>query len=450
MSGMNKESIKSVLLTILVLISLFFTWNLWNSKPPFEEFQNNSFFESIPISNEEREPYEVIRPQQLFVHTSNQHFSTFDDQYLKSLWNEMQKWDFSASNDRNLTHTYTKEKFTSWVHEKDEAKIELRFLDGIPMETFESMFEWDTDTNEDISFDRIYLNVPQEKEVQMVYFVSSETLKIVETSVNMSDANQFVGELFSQRNEFQPFFKYGEEDGTEFLLPVNKVKIDSFQYVTDEIDGAIFKDALFSNPRIVKQDVDFSKNRYTDSSRELNIFPNEHMVRFVNPTLRNTSFLESNMLVDQSIDYLNDHGGWTDNYFLFNINELNQEIKYVMSIQSIPVFESSIEPFGPTMISQRWGQNEIAIYERPSYQLMTKISSSNTETLMSGHELVDILTKDSSIEINNIKGIYIMYELGGETDQRFVKITPSWCLELIDGTLIKIDGNQRGDKSGLE
>jgi len=448
---MNKESIKSVLLMILVATSLFFTWNLWNSQPPYEEFQNNSFVESVPIISEEREPYQVIKPYQLFLHTSEQHFSTYDDQYLNNLWSEMQTWDYSLSSKSNIIKTYTKENFTSWIHGKEEAKVELRFLDGIPFETFETMFKWETESSEDIMFDRIYLNVPREKEVQKVFFVSSETLKIVETSVNISDANQYVAEIYSHRNELKPFFRYGTEEDVDFLLPENEVKLDSFQYViTDEIDGSVFKNALFSNPQYVKQDVSLSKNRYTDSLRELNIDSNEHTVKFVNPSLRDTSFLESNALVSQSIDYLNDHGGWTDDYVLYKINELTQEIKYVMSIQSIPVFESSDEFFGPTMISQKWGQSEISIYERPSYRLMRVFSSSNTVTLMSGYELVDNLSKDPSINLKDIKDIYIMYELSGETDQRFVKIIPYWCVELQDGKILRIDGIQRGDKSGLE
>ncbi|PMC35522.1 hypothetical protein CJ195_19135 [Bacillus sp. UMB0899] len=447
---MNKESIKSVLLTILVGISLFFTWNLWNSQPPFEELQNNSFVESVPINNIERELYEVIKPNKLFLHTPEQHFGTYDKQDVNNLWSEMQKWDYSLSTNRNLIQTFSKDKFINWINGNDEAKIELRFLDGVPFETFETMFNWETELIEDIRFDRIYLNVPREKEVQRVYFVSSDTLQYVEASVNLTDANTIVAEIYNQRNELIPFFAYGEDDNVQIYLPENEVKIDSYEYGTDEIEGSAFKNALFGNPQNVKQDVNSLRNRYTDSWRELNIHSSEHRVEFVNPTLRDTSFLESSALISQSVDYLNDHGGWTDDYIFYMINELNQEITYIMSIHSIPVFESDDKYFGPTKISQQWGQSEISIYERPSYQLMKNLSSNNTERLPSGHELIDVLSKDSSINIKDIKDIYIMYELQGETDQRIVKITPYWWAELQDGRVLKIDGNQRGDRSGLE
>jgi regulatory protein YycH of two-component signal transduction system YycFG len=447
---MNKESIKSATLTVLVIISLFFTWNMWNLQPSYEEFQNNSFFESVPIGSERRTPFQVIRPKQLYIHTPEAHFSTLDNLYLEGLWTEMQEWNYSLSNNKNITQTYTEENFNNWIHSKAEAKIEIRFLDGIPLETFKSMFEWDTDTNESINFDRIYLNVPNEKEAQKVYFVSTENLKIVETSVNLPDANRFVSNIYNKKSEFTPYFAFGTDVGNEIMLPEDKIELDSYQYLTDEIDDERFKDALFSNPRLVKQDVNFSSNRYTDSKRELNIFPNEHLVRFVNPTLTESSVLEESLLLDQSIKYLNDHGGWTDDYLLFNIDKSNQQIRYVMSIGSIPVLTSTEEYFGPTMISQRWGQNEIAIYERPSYQLMTQISSSNPISLISGREIAEILKADQSIDSSKIENIYIAYELGGSTDQKYVKLTPSWCIAMEDGTLMKLNANQGRGKGGLE
>lgn len=443
---MNKESIKSATLAVLVLISLFFTWNMWNLQPSYEELQNQTFFESIPISEKPRDLHEVIKPQQLYFHTAENHYSTLDASYLKNLWKEMQDWEYS--NERDLTN----EELQSWIHGKDEANIELRFYDEIPMATFQTMIEWDDETSEIIAFDRIFLNVAKDNEVQKVYFVSYDKLKIVETSVNHPEASHFVTELFSKKEEFQLYFSFDTGQGNEIMLPENNVRLNSFEYVTKEIDGEKFKDALFSNPRIVKQDVDISKNRYTDGTRELNIFPSLHVVKYVNPTLRETNSIEANVLLEQSIAFLNDHGGWTDEYVLFNLEENDQEIKFILSIQSIPVINSMEDPFGPTMISQRWSQNEIAIYERPLYQLMTDIPS-EISTLMSGRKVVELITSDQELDKTKIKNIYIAYELGGSDSKQVVKVSPVWCIEMKDGTLMKINEDLEqpgGDENGVE
>jgi regulatory protein YycH of two-component signal transduction system YycFG len=108
--------------------------------------------------------------------------------------------------------------------------------------------------------------------------------------------------------------------------------------------------------------------------------------------------------------------------------------------------------YGPTMISQRWGQNEIAIYERPLYELMTPLSS-NSLTLMSGRKVEDIINKNQQIDKTQINNIFIAYELGGSDSQQTVKVSPVWCIEMIDGTLIKMTevvDQPGGDENGLE
>jgi regulatory protein YycH of two-component signal transduction system YycFG len=449
---MNKESIKSAALIALIVISLFFTWNIWSLQPSYDNFQNNGFYESVPISEGTRDFYEVIKPQQLFFHAAENHYSSINEtNSMLSLWKEMQDWEYS--NERNQSTVYTKEKLQSLIHGNGEAKLELRFYDEIPMATFQSMVDWEKDINQTIEFDRILLNVEKDSEVQKVYFVSYDKMKVVETTVNQSEASQFVGELYNKREEFQPYFSYETGQGNEIMLPENQVELESYQYLTEEIEGEKFKEALFVNPQIVKQDVSISKNRYTDGTRELNIYPTTQMVKYVNPTLKDTNPVEANFLIEQSIKFLNDHGGWTDNYVLFDIQESDQEVKFIMSIHSIPVINSMENQYGPTMISQRWGQNEIAIYERPLYELIMTPLSSNSLTLMSGRKVEEIINKNQQLDKTQINNIFIAYELGGSDSQQTVKVAPVWCIEMVNGTLIKMTEvveQPGGDENGLE
>jgi regulatory protein YycH of two-component signal transduction system YycFG len=321
------------------------------------------------------------------------------------------------------------------------------------MSTFQSMLQWDSDTNENIAFDRIFLDVMTANDAQQkVSFVSYDKMIVVETTVNDIEAKDFVAQIFDRRDELQSYFSYDTGQGSDIMLPNNQVILDSYEYFTETIDGEKFKDALFSNPRIVKQDENVSRNRYTDGIRELNIYQNQHMVRYVNPTLRDTDSVRAGLLIDQSISFLNDHGGWTDNYVLFNVNESDQEIEFIMSIQSIPVINSEENSFGPTMIKQRWGQNEIAIYDRPSYQLISNISNQST-TLMSGYQVVELIKNNQQIEETNIHNIFIAYELSSSDSQQFVKVSPIWCIQMKNGQLLKINKDLEqsgGNENGVE
>lgn len=451
MSGMNKELIKSAILAVLVIISLFFSWNVWSLRPSNEELQKQILVEKDPIIAKTKKLFEVVKPQQLYIHDHGTHYSTLNADHLNSLWREMQGWKYTYSNERVFPKSFTKGDLEQLIHEDVGANLELKFYEEVPLETFQSMIEWDTEINGITSFDRILLKVAKANEVQKVYFVSDHDMKIVELTVNHEEASHFVSNLYEKRGEFNPYFVFNSGGINEILLPEREVNLFSYQYLFEDIEGERFKETLFSNPRIVKQDADISKNRYTDGTRELSIFPNTHSMRYVNPVLRDPNLIEAKALVEQSIAFINDHGGWTDDYVLYDILENDREIEFIMTIESIPVINSNEEPFGPTKISQRWGQNEIAEYERPSYHLKSQFLNGET-TLMSGRAVVEVIKGDERLRKESIKKIYIAYELGASDRQDVVEVSPVWCIELNDGTLIKINEileKPKGDENGL-
>lgn len=92
---MKLESIKSIILTILVAISIFFTWNIWTYQPPFSEIQNSTYVESNPLSNTTKKIYDVIFPQQLLVYEDDNIYGTYDEEILSNLWKEMRKWELT-------------------------------------------------------------------------------------------------------------------------------------------------------------------------------------------------------------------------------------------------------------------------------------------------------------------------------------------------------------------
>jgi regulatory protein YycH of two-component signal transduction system YycFG len=445
---MNKESIKNATLTVLIFISLFFTWNVWTLRPSYEYFQNQTLVESTPIDQDTKKMYEVLRPQQLILHSPENHFSSTSGKFIKNLWKEMQNWEFS--NVKSQSPFLTKEEFQEWITANDEARIELEFHDEIPMSTFQSMLPWESDTNDTITFDRIYLSVMTANDAQQkVSFVSYDKMIVVETTVNDMEAKDFVAEIFNRRDELQPYFLYDNGQNSNIMLPKNQVTVNSYDYFTETIDGDKFKDALFSNPRIVKQDENVSRDRYTDGIRELNIFPNQHLVRYVNPTLTNTDSVRAGLLIDQSISFLNDHGGWTNDYVLFNVDESAQQIEFIMSIESIPVINSDENSFGPTMITQRWAQNEIALYDRPSYRLIDYISIQST-TMISGDKVVELIQNNEQIDERNIQDIFIAYELRSSESEQTVKVSPIWCIQMKNGQLLKLNEQLGGNENGVE
>jgi len=426
---MKKESVKSAILTALIIISLLLTWNMWTYQPTlFDAKKETDVYEVMPITNTIKKYYEVIKPQQLFIHDGENHFSTMDASHSNDLWMKMQSWEYSDLESGVET-------FSSGENLKEIQKnsIELRFLNEIPMKTFQAMLEWDADT-ENVQFDRIYLKAGETGGIQSVYFVSYDKMRYVESSVNNnSEATQKVKQLFNDRNNLEKYYSFNISEGKEIFLPVNEPKMVKHQYKVEEIAGSRFRDALFSNSSVIKQDSITSKNSYTDAISLLDIYPEQHRVYYVNPAVDDSVPLEASTLVDQSIKFLNQHGGWTDEYMLFDIDDKENKISYIMQIHSIPVIP--FDEYPQTMIIQKWGQNEAASYERPSYRIDFEINSNNEIMLMSGKKVEELLKANNDIDKEDISNIYIAYQLENVENQGIVNVTPVWCIEMNNGKL---------------
>ncbi|MFC0273087.1 YycH family regulatory protein [Metabacillus herbersteinensis] len=449
---MNKENVKSVVLTILVLISILLTWGIWTFQPSYEEIQSSTYFENEPISVEKREVYQAIKPQQIYFHEEKNHYSSFKAQYLKDTWKEIRKWEITGAIDQS--NLYSADEFLNWVHGEDgKNKVEIVFSDEIPMKTFQSILNWETDGMSYTGFDRMIIPAVSDSEEQKIYFVSYDEKKVIETKVDNSISRDFIKAQFTDKEDFYTYNIYEIGEGNSILLPEGNFSIKKVKYLRDKIDGEKFKQALFSNPSRVRREISISKNTYTDGTRVLNVFPNRQELRYVNPTIRNTAPVEPDLLIEQSIGFLNNHGGWTDDYHFFNLDEMNQEVSFRLSINSIPVFESFENGSGPTVIRQIWGRNEIAIYERPLYSLSSDFPPEDI-TLPSGDELLNLIKKNQQIQLNHIQNIFPAYELGeSQSDPQLVEIIPIWCLQMRDGSFVKLQSKQDvlgGGSSGLE
>ncbi|MFP3472931.1 two-component system activity regulator YycH, partial [Micrococcus sp. SIMBA_144] len=67
------ENFKTILLNVLVLTSLFLTWQIWTFEPEYEKEAAPT--EASPVGIQEVNISDVIKPNQLVYHIDNQHFT---------------------------------------------------------------------------------------------------------------------------------------------------------------------------------------------------------------------------------------------------------------------------------------------------------------------------------------------------------------------------------------
>jgi regulatory protein YycH of two-component signal transduction system YycFG len=451
MIGMNRENLKTITLVILVVGSVFFTYNLWTFKPNYDFIQSSQYLENEPISNVKKEPYHVIRPHQMFIHEDSKHYGTFQAEEIDLLWNELKRWNINEV--KNVSNRFSPSKLDEWINGKNETrKIELVFSDKIPFEIFQSLFQYKSQKTIYSSFDRIVMPIGKENQQQKIMFVSYEQRLVYEATISDVNAKNFVASVIEKKENLDPYVSMKLLEDKAMLLPEGNIQMDHMKYITGSIDGENFKKALFSNPSYVRREMKPTQNVYTDGTSLLTVYPTQEKLRFVNPTIDPSMFIERGKAMKQSIEFLNDHGGWTDDYQFYNMDSDSQLVSFRLMVNLFPVFEDITNTFGPAEISMRWGNNEIATYLRPLFELDIPIGQ-NPVKMVNGKEIIALLKQEKNLELKDVKRVFPAYEMSATAEPRIVTLKPSWYVETVSGQFLKLEsGNETlgGKSDGLE
>ncbi|KZZ85303.1 YycH family regulatory protein [Bacillus sp. SJS] len=450
---MKRETVKTLVLSFLIIVSLFFTWSIWTFQPTYDPLESMTYLETLKLSDDKREFSEVVKPQQVFYHENKTtHYGA--DKQLDKIWRAMADWKLEEAND--LSSRYSEAEFLQFIHGLDgRKKLELVFSQTIPSKTFQSILDWETKEAVNKAFDRIIIPFDGVK-TPTVYFVSTQGKLVYEVKMKHDVVTQLQGQYFSNAEEegYPRYFANSFNKDAVLMLPEKKRVFNRFSYTFSNIDDEDFKQALYNNPSYVSRGYNKSDSVYTDGSRRMVIEKDSGFSQItytaggkkdktIEPAL--------SKVMEQSLDYLNSHGGWTDDYVFFG-HSPDLEITLRMLINNLPVFPSKETPSIRTDIFQEWGSTEIIRYERPGYR--TKRHSSQEPILLpDGKEILAMLTESKGeMNINNVVRVFPAYELQSSEDLNVI-VNPVWYAETKSGNYRVIEDPKTlggGRQDGLE
>ncbi|MCL6617416.1 MAG: transcriptional regulator, partial [Anoxybacillus ayderensis] len=91
---MRYETIKSIVLTILVCTSVFLTWSLWTYQPKYDFIENAKYIQNVPVSNVAVDYGTVVQPRYIFIHKDAQHYGMTHHSDIYKFMKEMKNWTF--------------------------------------------------------------------------------------------------------------------------------------------------------------------------------------------------------------------------------------------------------------------------------------------------------------------------------------------------------------------
>lgn len=437
---MRYEVGKSIILYILILFSIILTWNLWTYQPKLDAMDRN--IHEILIA-EQRDVSELIKPSHVIYHLSGQDYGTNNPEIMNELIEEIGSWVFY---DIGTVQISDESKINDLLNSGTRAVI--FYPDIVPFNLYKGIIQIEDQFPND-SFDRIVIRQANDsQDGSVVYFISTVEGKAYETHINP----ERVEALFTKANvnkQYYDKYKAMELPDKRFLyLPENSIEMTRYQFISETIDPDKFKNALFRYPNKVRRDSSLNGVQYTDDRSLMSLDYLTNVLMYVNPgqDMYNQVEEDQEEVLRRSINFVNEHGGWTDHYRYSSISVYEKKIVFRLYKSGYPVFNEQ----GMSEIRQSWGAEEIYQYKRPYFSLEIDLSDSKKVALPPGEDAFRYLTSSPEFNPKLLQNMVIGYRLSKDSSNpKVVVLEPSWYY-LYAGSWLRLDtADIRGNLNGL-
>ncbi|MCK0469813.1 YycH family regulatory protein [Halalkalibacter sp. APA_J-10(15)] len=421
---MNKEHMKSAILIILIGMSVILSWSLYTYQPDIALLDVSSRYVSNELIGEERSLQEVIRPDQIVVHADGEKaMIPRDREDFYELLEKLGQANYEAD------HVFMTEPYPLIT---ERGGIELVFPTSIPAELFFTMLTLEDDYQTPISeIDRVYLYIHDVHDQVYMQYYSSDERRVGSLKSNLS-VGEFERLFIQNRDEYVTVRSLEEERAQSSLMTehvyvtTEPMIVDTLSYGASPISIDLFRQSLFTDPSAVKyyQQSD-GEDSYTDGNRMINLRHNGTFMEYGNPMFSEVQEL-SKHVTQAGYEFINGHGGWTDDYILSNWMNLNnrEEVEFRLHMNGLPVF--SIDGKDLMKLSVMRSGNQIVAYSRPLFDLdLVPLNTTQRVELPSGEDVVRSLQQDDYYERQRIVKVSLGYEMEMR-NPTFVTLEPHW------------------------
>lgn len=448
------EQTKSIVLTILVLLSITLTFTIWSYRPHYETVEKA---DSVAVSMEsKRQISDVVQPYRLLLHQNGEWSGTADRDSMEATFQQLKKWELSDISPVSNNFSISKLNDLMLL----DNRMIFQFDSEVPMMIFQNILPITTKKVPEVSFDHLIISWSSLNQEDVptneltVFFSNAKQKQLYRAKIKMKSEKDFEDRLLASMQDFKQYMPIQRDNTNTLFLPTEVQKMEQYKYLISSISIEDFKTALFANPKIVKMSPDSKSgiDKYTDDKSIMTVDNNLYMESFVDSTAtENVENIEKTQLINNTFGFINEHGGWTGDYRYSNVDYNAQSVNYQLYIEGLPVYETDL---GTTKIEAYWGNGRIYRYIRPTYKLAYLPQEINKQVkLISGEEIVQKLMLNKKIDFNKITAIRIGLTMNQDATRSSIYLfEPTWFY-LLDNewhAVAKKDAIVGGDTSGLE
>lgn len=447
------EPVKSVILLLLILLSLTLTFTIWTYSPNYDTTEPPVVNISIA---EKKKMEDVVKPYRLLISQPENLRGSYSIVDINNIINPMKNWEvetvklFSNNTNAGQINELINKPYTSTLFFQADVPIEsyspiLKFMDPIfPNSTFNRLvIDWSSKSVDQRA---------EEKEMGegvTLYFISTTLNKIYTANVAKEDIIGFSARMVKTANVMKEYKEITRDGKLSLYTTSNIEKVVQYTYLVEEIDTNRFKDALFNIPSLVvrRSNPVGSGEQYTDDNALMTVDPISKRLSYVHPASEGEFLGKPSELLYNSLSFVNEHDGWTDDYRFSRMNKESSQVNYQLYFDGLPVFSKDLLA---TEIVQVWGSNRVYRYNRPYYTLNALPITSIDVELPSGQNAYELLNLVPSLQVSLIDDLVQGYYISKDEDQPLFTLVPSWYY-LLNGVWLRLSPETVGGGTyGLE
>ena len=413
---MKYENVKSGILILLVALSVLLYYLLWTDQGgEFDAMDTSGSTMEQEALGAKKEVSEVIKPDEIYQHIDGQHYGTISKEEVDHILNRLKEFDYG--NFRNISSTIP--SIATFLEEQNNS-LEIRFPGQVPFRIYKEILRIDQDNSFD--FDTILFSYKDGS----VYFLSKETEKVYEASINttyIAQPNKLKENVYAEKTVYSTYFSYKPNDQYLIYLPNGKQEVNKYKYFTRQIESIRLSRALFEEPSIAQKEILTNWEEYTDDSGLLRIYKDTHIVSFFKPAGISNEMTQ-NHIINNSIELINERGGWINDYLYVGRDDDRKVTFRLYNTNGMPVFNLNTEL---SDIRLYWEDNKAKRLLTSNLIIINTTTpfDFSKETISSGEDVLNYLKSNKKLKMEKLQKIVLGYDMQVDS-QSIVSLQPTW------------------------
>ena len=168
---------------------------------------------------------------------------------------------------------------------KAPNRITFFFPAEVPFKIYNNILTFSDYNLPNASFDRLIVEWSENTSDKMnLYFISTITKKVYMANIGQANQEDFIKRIKNQTMDLPVYNEIVRENRLSLYVSTSPKTMSSYSYIEEEIAPEKFKNALFTNPSLVRSNpLGVSGREYTDDSALMNVDYLSKRLSYVHP-----------------------------------------------------------------------------------------------------------------------------------------------------------------------